>query len=71
MWPCRLKGSCVPAPAQEEKEDLPKFWFPVAGEGYALGEVLHHDLESDNMNIRLQLEEGSKVCSTTLNTGSS
>ena len=50
-------------PAQEEKEDLPKLWFPVAGEGYALGEVLHHDLKSDNMNIRLQLEEGSKVCS--------
>lgn len=49
------------APTQEEEKELPHFWFPYPGDGYALGEVLHHDQDTDNMNVRLKLEAGPKV----------
>jgi len=34
---------------------VPQFWFPHAPEGYALGEVLHHDADSDNMQVKLHI----------------
>jgi len=52
---------CHVPPTQEEEKELPHFWFPYPGDGYALGEVLHHDQDTDNMNVRLKLEAGPKV----------
>ena len=50
----------MPPRKTEKEEELPKFWFPVAGQGYALGEVLHHDTANDQMNVRLHLDDGTK-----------
>ena len=59
----QIRAQCAraPSPTQEEEKELPHFWFPYPGDGYALGEVLHHDQDTDNMNVRLKLEAGPKV----------
>ena len=56
--PCSV---CHVLRTQEEEKEPPHFWFPYPGDGYALGEVLHHDQDTDNMNVRLKLEAGPKV----------
>lgn len=56
--PCSV---CHALRTQEEEKEPPHFWFPYPGDGYALGEVLHHDQDTDNMNVRLKLEAGPKV----------
>ena len=56
--PC---SACHVLRTQEEEKEPPHFWFPSPGDGYALGEVLHHDQDTDNMNVRLKLEAGPKV----------
>ena len=56
--PCSV---CLVLRTQEEEKEPPHFWFPYPGDGYALGEVLHHDQDTDNMNVRLKLEAGPKV----------
>ena len=41
--------------APKKKDDeLPKFWYPNKEEGYALGEVLHQDPDTENMQVRLE-----------------
>lgn len=47
-------------PPKAAKEDLPKFWFPSTTDGYALGELLHHDETSGVMNVRLHSETGEQ-----------
>ena len=49
----------MPSTKSPKKDELPKFWFPHPVEGYALGEVLHHDEDRDEMNVRLLKPDGS------------
>eukprot|EP00965_Chrysotila_dentata_P253046 6211035-Pleurochrysis_carterae.AAC.1 len=37
-----------------------EFWFPEAKEGYAVGEVLHHDHDRDNLQVLLKTSSGAK-----------
>ena len=48
------KPKAVPEP--------PKFWFgeTFSGEGYSLGTIVHHDPDTDNMQVKLHPSE--KVC---------
>ena len=51
--------------AKKKEEELPTFWFPdSSGEGYALGEILHHDPDSHNMSVRLDVGGAQKVQSS-------
>ena len=49
----------MPNKSPNKAVELPRFWFPHGVEGYALGEVLHHDQDSENMHVQLLQPDGS------------